>query len=211
MDEFPSISDLFDFISDDIFWGELEKTYFYVFELGGKFIVELFKKSDIENTNDKKDIDDYRYFARRYLFRSFRIYRSIVLLSIYNSWFEAQMVSRPLLENIAETKYFIKARRAKAIRLIKLYEFVNDKTHFDSLYSEDSENIDKNGYIILSKYSIDYMEKLRESIVIGLSRYRDDELFKMERKIKNNLSWHGLSRKALFKDVNMQDDIRDYE
>ncbi len=213
MDEFPSMADLFDFLSNgDDSWGELERAYFYISELVGKCMGELYKKPDIKNIEKTHDIADYKYYTGRFLFRSFRIYKSIVLLSIYDQWLEAQMISRSLLDNIAEAKYFINNHRGKSIKLIKLYEFsLNTKKDYESIHSQDVKNVNKNGYIILSKCSIDYKERLRQEVAEGLSKYSEVEVMKMKENIKYNRSWHGLSRHKLYMDVGMQDCYRDYK
>jgi len=121
MEEFPSIGDLFDSLSHDDLWSEIDKAYSYLSNLPGKFIGELYKKNEIKDKEGNKDIADYKYYINRYLFRSFRIYNSIILLNIFNQNLEAQMISRSLLDNIAETKYFIKSYRGKAMNLIELF------------------------------------------------------------------------------------------
>ena len=212
MDEFPSIFDLLELLEDDNSWNEIGKSYLFIGEIIGKCIKELFPKSKIEKNNERRDIDDYKFFAGRYLLRSFRIFRSIVLLSIYHFVFEAEMLSRPLLENIAETKYFLKSRRARSIRKIKLYELINDKRRYESTYGKDLDKFtDQNGPVFLSKFIIESGESLMKKIEKGLLNYGDEEVIKMEDKIVNNLSWHGLHRKLLFKRVNMEDKLEQYE
>jgi len=172
---------------------------------------ELLNKSDIKNMKDNRDIDNYRYYTARYLFRSFRIYKSIILLSIYDQFFEAKMISRSLLDNIAETKYFMNSRRGKTIRLIKLHELINSKKEYKLIHSEDAKNINRNGHIFLSKYSIEYKKRLRKEVVEELQRYKDEEVMEIEENIKNSRSWYGLSRYKLYKKVDMQDCYRDYK
>jgi len=213
MDEFPSITDLFEFLNDDSTWDEIGKSYLFIGEIIGKCIAELFKRTKINKIDAKRDIDDYRFYAGRYLLRSVRIYRSIILLSIYDSCFEAEMLQRPLLENIAETKYFLNSRRARAIKKIKLYELINSKREYESTYAKDfSKFTDKYGNIISTKYIFESGETLRKDIENRLLNYSDAEIIKMEEIIKKNLSWHGKHRNQLFKEkyVNMESKIEVY-
>jgi hypothetical protein len=211
MDEFPSIPDLFEFLENDNSWNEIGKSYLFIVELIAKCGAELFSKINLKY-NIKRDIDDLRFYSGRYLLRSLRIFNSIVLLSIYQSIFEAEMLSRPLLDNIAETKYFLKSRRAKAIRKIQLYELINKKREYEATYAKDFERYtDQDGNVILSKYIFEQGELLRKEISEKLLNYCNDEIIKMEKYIGKNLSWHGLHPKELFKRLNMQDiDIERY-
>jgi len=126
MDDFPLIPDLLEYFKNDSAWNEIGESYSFIYKIIGKCAAELF--TNVNFTNKRKDIDDFRLYSAHYLLRSGRLFKSIVLLSIYWCIFEAEMLQRPLLENIAETKYFLKCRRARAIRKIDLYQLINDSS-----------------------------------------------------------------------------------
>jgi len=214
MNELPSPMDLFDILADDPIWEKLGNAYFIITGIMIDCIKELHQKTLNREEQLNIDIDDYRYYAKRYLIRSFRIYVSMILLLLYNYIYEAAMIKRSFLENIAETKYFIKNRhRAKAIRKIKLYELVNEIKRFDSTYNQDFAKTDKNGYIITSKFIADSGKELLNKINEELLNYKREEVDTMFNKLIKNYSWHGLHRKALFtdKNVEMGEYIEDYD
>jgi hypothetical protein len=214
MNELPSMNELFELIEDNHIWKKIKNSYFIITSIIADCIRELIRKADNQQEQIKKDIDDYKYYARRYLIRSARIYRSMVLLFLYNYHYEAAMIKRPFLENIAETKYFLKNRhRAKAIGKIKLYELINEMKRFDSTYLKDLFKTDKNGYVITSKYFYNSGKELLNKINEELLNYKCEEVDAMLNKINKNYSWHGLHRKSLFtdKNVEMGEYIGDYD
>jgi hypothetical protein len=77
--------------------------------------------------NIEGDIADYRHYFFIFLSMTWRIYQSIAILIFYGRISEAIMLQRPFLENIVNTKIFLKRRlRAKAMRRINLYEILNN-------------------------------------------------------------------------------------
>jgi hypothetical protein len=58
----------------------------------------------------KGDIADYRHYLFIFLSRTWRIFQSISILIFYGRLTEAIMLQRPFIENIVNTKIFLKRR-----------------------------------------------------------------------------------------------------
>lgn len=147
IDEIPSINDLLDTHEENPNWIELQSIYNELTDIVYKCLVELHPFL-IQNT---KFLPDDRHYILLYLFRTKRIFNSIALLLIYECYAEAKMLQRAFLENIVDTKLFMKeGTRVRNKRKIKLYHLLNEKRRYE-LYMEDYQRSKKEyGKIITS-------------------------------------------------------------
>ena len=112
--EIPSINDLLDIYEDNHEWKELQDIFNEVIDIVYNCLKEL---TLYLLPNFHEDIPDYNHYLLLFLFRTKRIIESILLLLIYECYAEAKMLQRALLENIVDTKMFLKeGRRAKNIK-----------------------------------------------------------------------------------------------
>lgn len=148
--EIPSINDLLDIYEDNPEWNELQDIFNELIGIVCNCLKEL-SKFVIKDTNFLP-VD--RHYIFLFLFRTKRIFESILLLLIYESYAEAKMLQRALLENIVDTKMFLKeGRREKNKRNIKLYHLFNEQRRYE-LYMDDYRrsqiegNYEKNAQLI---------------------------------------------------------------
>ncbi|MGA8571541.1 MAG: DUF5677 domain-containing protein [Desulfobaccales bacterium] len=205
--EIPSINDLLDIYEGDPDWSELQSIYNKLTDIVHKCLVELHPFL-IKNTSF---LPDDRHYILLYLFRTKRIFNSIVLLLIYECYAEAKMLQRAFLENIVDTKLFIKVgRRARNKRKIKLYHLLNEKRRYE-LYMEDyRESKEKYGKIVTSVAIAKMNEKLEQRINEGFKYFEESEITEMELKVNKGLSWHGFKPKGAFKRCGMKHEYEDY-
>lgn len=209
LEEIPSVRELFDLLEDDPSWKKIGESYLFVIDIMVKIIEKIFDK--IKNIKNDELENYIEFYLGEYIIRTIRFTSAFILLSIYNMFREAFVLYRPLLENIAETKYFLQSPRRRAIRKIKLHRLLNEKRRYEFYQEKYKNQINKDGYIILPKYNVDEDKKLKEKIENGLSNFNDNEIKKMEENINSNRSWHGKHIKQLLMDLNMNDLIEDYQ
>lgn len=203
MDEFPTIGRLFEFLSDDPQWYELgqihEKIYSIIDNLLDEMRPYLYKYQ-------KEDIPDYRHYLFLFLYRTLRISHSINYLYIYGLINEAIMLERPLMENIVNTKTFIKSRsRAKSMRKIRLFELVNEKKSYS--YRIKDVQIHDQKFGMVTAYIQEADKNQKERFEKGLQRYTQKEIEKAEKNIfEHNLGWHGEKTVNAFKICDMESD-----
>ena len=205
----PSIKELFELYEGDSFWNELSRSCCLIMNTGNDLLKEM------DSSLGEVALDNFsniKFHLHKYIYRSLRIYHSIVILSLFRQGYEASMLCRPLYENIAETRHLLKSKRAKAINKLLLYELVNEIIRYSRTYLKDYEQ-SKNrfGSIITTKLIEECAEGLRNKIREGLSKYEPVEIEKMRKKIEKGLSWHGRHIKSLFKDYDMNSLAEDYD
>jgi hypothetical protein len=207
VDEIPSINDLLDIYENDPDWSELQNIYNELTNIVYKCLIELHPFL----IQDTKFLPDDRHYILLYLFRSKRIFNSILLLLIYKSYAEAKMLQRAFFENIVDTKIFMRVgSRARNKRKIKLYCLLNEKRRYD-LYIEDyNDSKKKYGKIITSVTIAKMNEKLRNEINEKLKHFKTSELSEMQVKLEKGKSWHGLNTKGAFKICKMKHLYEDY-
>jgi len=207
LDEIPSFNDLLDIYESDPDWGELQSITNELTDILHKCLLELHPFL-IQET---KFLPDDRHYILLYLFRTGRIFKSILLLLIYECYAEAKMLQRSFLENIVDTKLFMKVgRRARNKRKIKLYHLLNEKRRYE-LYVEDYHRSKEiYGKIITSVAIAKINERLEQRISEGFKNFEESEISEMEVKIKKGLSWHGLKPKGAFKRCGMEVEYEDY-
>ncbi|MFI5331475.1 MAG: hypothetical protein ACHQ2F_10665, partial [Desulfobaccales bacterium] len=110
----PEIKELLGKLQYDPHWKDFRVVYNYFYKKTNKFINEL-----LDNIPEKDE--KYRLYLWDFIIRTRRIYSSIVLLAIYGKLSDMNILYRPLLENIVQTKIFLKGRRTKSVRAINLY------------------------------------------------------------------------------------------
>jgi hypothetical protein len=205
--EIPNINDLLDSYEEDPDWNELKSIYNELTDIVYKCLVELHPFL-IQNN---KFLPDDRHYILLYLFRTKRIFNSILLLLIYECYAEAKMLQRALLENIVDTKLFIKeGRRARNKRKIRLSHLLNEKRRYE-LYIEDyKESKEKFGKVITSVAIAKMNERLEQRINEGLKNFEEPEISEMQDKVNRGLSWHGFKPKGAFKRCGMKDLYEDY-
>ncbi len=205
--EIPSIKDLLYTYEDDADWSELQSIYNELTNIVLKYLVELhpflFQNTDF--------LPDNRHYILLYLFRTKRIFNSILLLLIYECYAEAKMLQRSFFENIVDTKMFMgEGSRARNKRKIKLYDLLTEKRRYE-LYIEDyHESKKKYGKIITSVGIVKMNERLRQRISEELSKFDKSEVSKMQDKLDKGLSWHGLKPKSAFKRCGMKHIYENY-
>jgi len=123
--EVPSINNLLDIFEENPDWNELQSIFNELIDIVYNCLKEL---SPYIVKDTEEDIPDYRHYLLLYLFRTKRIFESILLLLIFERYAEAKMLQRALLENIVDTRMFLKeGRRGRNIRKIKLYNLINEQ------------------------------------------------------------------------------------
>jgi hypothetical protein len=207
IDEIPNINDLLDTYEEDPDWNELISIYNELTDIVYKCFVELHPFL----FQDNKFLPDDRHYILLYLFRSKRIFNSILLLLIYECYAEAQMLKRALLENVVDTKLFMKVgTRARNKRKVKLYHLLNEKRRL-GLYKEDyRESKEKYGKFITSVAIAKMNFELEEKINEGLKNFSKSEISEMELKVNRGESWHGHKPKGAFKKCGMKVEYEDY-
>jgi len=207
LDEIPSINDLLEIYESDPDWSELQSIYNDITDIVFKCLVELHTFL----FQDTKFLPDDRHYILLYLFRSKRIFNSILLLLIYECYAEAMMLQRAFLENIVDTKIFMKVgKRARNKRKIRLYNLLNEKRRLE-LYMEDyRESKEKYGKVITSVGIAKMNFELENKINDGLKNFPKSEISEMEVKINKGDSWHGLKPKGAFKKCSMKQEYEDY-
>jgi hypothetical protein len=198
MDKFPTITDLFEFLSDDPEWHKLSQIHEEVYPIIDKLLDEfrpyLYKYQ-------KEDIPDYRHYLFIFLYRTLRISHSINHLYIFGLINEAMMLERPLLENIVNTKIFIKSgHRAKSMKKIRLFELINERKSYD--YRIKDVKIYDQKYGITTAYIQEADQNLKERVEKGLQRFPAEAIEKAEKSI--NYGWHGEAPINAFKKCNME-------
>jgi hypothetical protein len=207
IDEIPTINDLLDIYEEDPDWNELKSIYNELTDIVYKCLVELHPFLIHKNFF----LPDDRHYILLYLFRSKRIFNSILLLLIYECYAEAKMLQRALLENVVDTKLFMKmGRRARNKRKVKLYHLLNEKRRL-GLYMEDyRKSKEKYGKVITSVAIAKMNFELEEKINEGLNNFSKSEISEMELKVNKGESWHGYKPKGAFKKCGMKVEYEDY-
>jgi hypothetical protein len=206
--EIPNINDLLDSYQEDPDWNELKSIYNELTDIVYNCLVELHPFL-IQNN---KFLPDDRHYILLYLFRTKRIFNSILLLLIYECYAEAKMLQRALLENIVDTKLFIKEgkRGARNKRKIRLCHLLNEKRRYE-LYLEDYNESKKKYKKVITSVAIAKMnERLEQRINQGLNKFDELEISEMQDKVNRGLSWHGFKPKGAFKRCGMKDLYEDY-
>ena len=104
IEELPNINDLLDSYEEDLDWNELKSIYNELTDIVYKCLVELHPFL-IQNN---QFLPDDRHYILLYLFRTKRIFNSIILLLIYECYAEAKMLQRAYLENIVDANCSLK-------------------------------------------------------------------------------------------------------
>lgn len=118
IDEIPNINDLLDIYEDDPEWNVLQSIFNKLYNIVVKCLVELTPFL----VQETKFLPDDRHYILLYLFRTKRIFESIILLLIYGRYAEAKILERSFLENIVDTKLFLQSgTKLRNKRKIKLY------------------------------------------------------------------------------------------
>ena len=206
--ETPSINDLLDIYEDNPEWNELQDIFNEVIDIVYNCLNEL---SPFLIQDNKRFLPDDEHYLLLYLFRTKRIFESILLLLIYERYAEAKMLQRALLENIVDTKMFLKeGRREKNKRNINLHHLFNEQRRYE-LYIKDYRRSQKEHGFILTTVAIQKMnERLEQAISEGFKNYSENEIANKKDNFNNGLSWHGCSTKEAFKRCGMEDEYQDY-
>jgi len=205
--EIPSIDDLLDIYEDNPEWNELQSIYNELKSIVCKCLVELHPFL----FQDTKFLPDDRHYILLYLFRSKRIFNSILLLLIYECYAEAKMLQRAFLENIVDTKLFMKVgKRARNKRKIKLYHILNEKRRLELYMKDFQESKEKYGKVITSVGIAKMNAELENKINEGLKIFSESEISKMEDKVNKAESWHGYKSEGAFKQCGMKLEYEDY-
>lgn len=207
IDEIPAINDLLDIYEDDPEWNVLQTIFNELHDIVVKCLVELTPFL----VQETKFLPDDRHYILLYLFRTKRIFESIILLLIYKRYAEAKILERSFLENIVDTKIFLQSGTIlRNKRKIKLYHLLNEKRRYE-LYIEDyNRSKEEHGFIITSVAIKKMNETLEQTISEGLKRFKGAEISKMESKVKTGSSWHGCKPKEAFKRCGMENEYEDY-
>lgn len=197
----PEINSLLRRLQHDSHWKDFRLVYNYFDKITKKFINEL-----LENIPEKQE--DYRLYLIDFIIRTRRIFSSIVLLALYGKLLDMHILYRPLLENIVQTKIFLKGRRAKSVRAINLYRLIRKlKEQKNTIkYSLQDNDID----MFFEEPVCNYFEKIKK-LEEELTKYYEEEILKMEKKVDQGLSWHGRSIKAAIRECNLVDGFEDYD
>lgn len=208
LNSLPRVRELLEALKDDPQWSQMGLVYEELISIIDNCFMEL--NSTIESS-DSKDIPDYKHFLKNYLYRATRIFHSSSLLLLYGCWQEAQMLYRSFLENYVETKLFLKSRRGKAIKKLKLYELLNDKKFYEKSFLKYEEEELRNRGCVLRHDDIDKYENiLIEKIEKGLNEYNLSEIEKMKNRVNNGLSWHGRRISSAFKEFGLNYELMVY-
>lgn len=196
----PEIDNLLRKLQNDPYWKDYRLVYNYFDKTTGKFISEI-----LDNIPEKQE--DYRLYLFDFLIRTRRIFSSIVLLAIYGKLADMNILYRPLLENIVQTKIFLKGRRAKSVRAINLYRLINNlkekKNNFGDFLQVDDIDI---LFDELGCNDINNAEKSKQELL----GYYHEEIMKMEKIVKQGIAWHGRSVKGALREINLIDELEDY-
>lgn len=206
-DNIPTFRDLFDLLKDDPFWDQIGEAFFMIINVISNFLNNITDKN--KGLEGKELENSFYYHLSEYIFRTLRFFSASILLCIFLFNRESLALYRPLIENIAETKFFLKTRRRRAIRKKKLYDLINEKRRYEFYQERYRRQIDELGILYLTTDMVKWDEELKE-YVEGLNEFRHDEIRKMEENIKNNKSWHGMHIKQLLMEVDMTDKIAIY-
>lgn len=208
LNSLPPMRELLEALKDDFQWRQMGLVYEELILIINNCLMEL--TATIESS-DSKDIPDYRYFLKNFLYRANRIFHSISLLLLYGCWQEAQMLYRTFLENYVETKLFLKSRRGKAVKKLKLYELINDEKYIEKSFRKHEEYEIKNkGYALRYEDREKYKNDLIEKIEKGLDEFNLAEIEKMRNRVNNGLSWHGRKISSAFKEFGMNYELTVY-
>lgn len=151
-------------------------------------LIEEFRPFAFEHS--KGDIADYRHYLFIFLARTWRIYQSISILILNSRLSEAMMIERPLIENIVNTKIFLRRRsRARSMRKIMLYEIINNALYCEFLEKDLNDQIERYGFAFSS--SIEVLRDMQKEVNNDLKEYDDLEIDKMKASILKNMGWHG--------------------
>jgi len=195
----PKIINLLKSQRHDPDWKGFRLVYKYFDNITGKFIDEI-----LDNIPENQE--DYRLYLFDFIIKTRRIFSSIVLLAIYGKLSDMNILYRPLLENIVQTKIFLKSRRTKSVRAINLYRIVNKLKERKNAIEDtlEANNID----IFFEKpdNSIEEIKKLEQELL----KYNIEEILKMEKKVENGLAWHGRSFKSGLRECNLVDQFEEY-
>ena len=171
-------------------------------------LIEEFRPFAFEHTEG--DIADYRHYLFIFLSRTWRIFQSISILIFYGRISEAIMLQRPLIENIVNTKIFLKRRsRAKAMRRIKLYEILNNALYCEFLKNDLDEDIEREGFTFSS--NINVLNDMQEEVENDLRKYEVREIEKMKTSILKGMGWHGEKMKNAISISNMSHHSQTYD
>jgi len=196
----PEIDKLLAKLKNDPYWNDFRLVYNYFDKTTGKFISEL-----LDNIPEKQE--DYRLYLFDFLIRTRRIFSSIVLLAIYGKLADMNILYRPLLENIVQTKILLKGRRAKSVRAINLYRLINKLKEQENNPGDISQEDDMN--ILFDKLGYNYIDNAEKSKQKLLGYYHE-EIMKMENIVKQGIAWHGRSVKGALREINLIDELEDY-
>jgi hypothetical protein len=171
-------------------------------------LIEEFRPFAFEHTEG--DMGDYRHYLFKFLSRTWRIFQSISILIFYDRISEVIMLQRPFIENIVNTKIFIKRRsRAKAMRRIRLYEILNNALYCEFLKKDLDEDIEKEGFTFAS--NINVLNDMSKEVEDDLINYEELEIDKMITSIRNNMGWHGEKMKNALSISNMRQHSQTYD
>jgi hypothetical protein len=207
IEEIPNINELIETYKDHPEWIVLQSVFNELYNILIKCLAELGPFL----VQEKNFLPDDKYYILLYLFRTKRIFISIILLLIYERYAEARILQRPFLENIVDTKMFLQSgTRLSNKRKIQLYNLLNEKRRYE-LYMEDYKRSKKeHGVIITSVATQNINERLEKKINEGLKKFDENQIKRMDKKISSGTSWHGCKTKEAFKRSGMIDDYEDY-
>ena len=152
----PEIVNLLNRLRYDPHWKDFQIVYNYFDKTTIKLINEI-----LDNIPEKQE--DYRLYFFDFLIRTRRIFSSVVLLAIYGKFADMNILYRPLLENIVQTKIFLKGRRTKSVRAINLYRLIKKSKEQKNITEDYLQDKDINIFFEQSAGNdIEKIKKLEE-------------------------------------------------